>query len=124
MGTFFGAPKSSMIDSTRAVLVDEARTFAERVPTAKWFLFGSVLRDATTANDIDVLIVSDSHDDVQLLRRELRSLCIKLPLHLLLATREEESELKFIAGQGCQQIYPVLGGKDGAGRNARPPAPE
>jgi len=91
---------------TRALLLDASR-IATQVTDAEWYLFGSVLRSADLAADIDVLVLCNSHEDVTHVRASLTDRCVSLPLHLFLVTRQEERELGFIAGQGCMRIYPL-----------------
>ena len=99
--------------------VASLRSIARRVeliaPGAKWYLFGSALRAFERAADIDVLIVSDTHESSALVRQELDGLCRSLPLHLLLLTTEEENELSFIVAQRCVQVFPssAMKGPDG-----------
>jgi len=84
----------------------EAAVVARHVPNTAWFLFGSAAVDITSAADIYLLIMCSVDEDAMAVRHKLAELCLKLPLHLLLMTREEERELNFIARQSCRKIYP------------------
>lgn len=92
-------------DIVKSLQIEAAR-IAEDIPDAVWYLFGSVLRDAAVAADIDVLILYSADADALVIRDKLAKLCLLLPLHLFLVSRQEERELNFIATQGCRQIYP------------------
>jgi predicted nucleotidyltransferase len=96
--------------STSAVferLIEEARGLSTEVPESRWYVFGSVLRNPEEAEDIDVLILCSTGDDASFIRRRLRDFCLSHPVHLLLATWEEERELQFVETQGCVQLFPV-----------------
>jgi hypothetical protein len=95
------------LEELQAFLCLEAKRINGVNPGVVWYLFGSVLRSFDSATDIDLLVVCPTGDASALVRRELREACMRLPLHLLLMTREEETELDFIDGQQCVQIYPA-----------------
>lgn len=100
---------SSLVENvhqTVALLRSIARRVELIAPGARWYLFGSALRAFEGAADIDVLVVSDTHESSALVRQELDCLCQSLPLHLLLLTTEEENELSFIVAQRCVQVFP------------------
>ena len=103
--------RDELLMMTRDELILSLRTEAERIsklsPDAVWYLFGSTLEAFERAADIDVLVLCASNYAVALVRHELQDACMSLPLHLVLLTREEEAELKFISMQGCVQVYPV-----------------
>jgi hypothetical protein len=65
------------------------------------YLFGSALADAASAEDIDLLAVYGANVDSVALRVRMLTLCLRLPIHLLLMSREEEKELDFISKQQC-----------------------
>jgi predicted nucleotidyltransferase len=106
-----------MTDEVVAVVVAHATRIAESVPSARWYTFGSMIRGADTPADYDVAVICSTDQDVALVRRELRSLCASLPLHLFLATEDEEQELGFVVGQGCKQIFPCDSISDEPGSN-------
>ena len=87
-------------------LYTEAKRIGHIAPDAVWYLFGSALHIFEQAGDIDILVLADSHEAVALIRHELRDACMRLPLHLILVTRNEETELGFLISEGCLQIYP------------------
>lgn len=78
---------------------------ASQTPETLWYLFGSIANTATP-RDIDLLIVYSTFDDCLILRQGLADICLALPLHLFLVSREEERELDFISAQRCTKIYP------------------
>lgn len=73
----------------------------------RWFLFGSVLRRSPKAEDIDILIVYESPQQVSEIRRSLRLPCLQRPLHLTFLGIEEEAELDFIAAEQCVEFFPI-----------------
>ena len=87
-------------------LCGEAKRIARGGSNARWYLFGSVTRSFSRAKDVDLLVVCDSHETSTLVRAELRGVCLRIPLHLLLLTRSEEIELGFVEAEECVQIYP------------------
>ena len=87
-------------------LYTEAKRIGHLAPDAVWYLFGSAIHTFENARDIDVLVLCDSHEAVALIRHELGAACMRLPLHLILVTRNEESELGFLVQKECLQIYP------------------
>lgn len=89
-----------------ALLSTEARRVRETVPDTTWYLFGSAARGCERAQDIDILVLCESHEAVALVRHALQEACMRLPLHLFLITRDEESELRFIRSQGCVRVVP------------------
>ena len=68
------------------------------VPNSRWFLFGSITTTKRPVGDIDLLVVCETVADCTSVRKELTSLCERFPIHLMLMTRSEESEMKFIKG--------------------------
>ena len=82
----------------------EMALLLELVPHSKWYLFGSILRDKRPVNDIDVLVVCPNDPDCEKIRFGLAAACSEFPIHLLLMTRAEEAEVKFIEGECAVQI--------------------
>ena len=91
-------------------LCGEANRIARGGANTTWYLFGSVTRSFSRTKDVDLLVVCDSHETAMLVRAELEDTCLRIPLHLLLLTRSEESELGFVESEECVQIYPKLAG--------------
>jgi predicted nucleotidyltransferase len=77
--------------------VDSACTVAAQFPGSDWYLFGSSANSPETARDIDLLIVHDATVDTSRVRETLADLCMSLPIHLTILTREEEVERGFLA---------------------------
>ena len=73
----------------------------------EWYLFGSTIHEREVPGDIDVLIVYPSDYNSLDLRCRLEGLLLRAPYHLLLVTREEESELGFIGAEKCERIFPT-----------------
>jgi len=88
------------------VLATEAKRISARVPSARWYIFGSANRDMACQADYDIAIICATDREVIEVREELDALCFVLPLHLFLATEQEEAELDFVSGQRCRQIFP------------------
>ena len=91
-------------------IVDALRAVGERVARrgygARWYLFGSVTRSFAHAKDVDLLVVCDDGKAARAVRRELREMCLQIPLHLLLLTRAEEAQVGMVESQACAAIFP------------------
>lgn len=74
------------------------------VPSVKWYIFGSLLRRPRQAADIDILVIYRSDDAAETIRRELREISIRFPIHLLFLSECEEVELQFVESQRCVPI--------------------
>ena len=73
---------------------------------ARCYLFGSAVKEVQMAADIDVLVVCGSDEIAVAVRQELKAICVRLPVHLSVLTTLEESELDFVAAEGCVPILP------------------
>lgn len=91
--------------SVRALCVEVQRIRA-RVPTSRWYLFGSITTTKRPVGDIDLMVVCDTSADCIMVRAEMDSVCAQYPIHLLLMTFSEEAEVKFIQGESAVEIYP------------------
>ncbi|HCC0171929.1 hypothetical protein C3E80_16760 [Cronobacter malonaticus] len=67
------------------------------------YVFGSVLKDFSNANDIDILVIGDFIDGL-LLKEKLRKLDLFIPIHLISMTSFEECELNFIKSVGVSLL--------------------
>lgn len=76
---------------------------------ARTFLFGSITTGRRPAGDLDVLVVCADEVDSDRARRIMSRPCVHYPVHLMIMTFAEETELDFIAGVGAIEV---------AGRNA------
>ena len=74
-----------------------------------WYIFGSLLQAPEQAADIDILIVYRSDDSAEIVRRELREVTIRFPVHLLFLSECEEAELQFVASQRCAPLFGQIG---------------
>lgn len=73
---------------------------------ARWYLFGSILRVPENANDVDLLLVTDSTARAVELRKRLHETGMPEPLHLITMTQSEEKMLHFIGNVAAVEIYP------------------
>ncbi len=88
---------------TRTGIVTELRRLATGLQEAKgsqWYLFGSVNRGAQHPEDIDVLILCNSDQQADTLRRLIDHASLSLPLHLSLMTFDEASAIAAVRMQG------------------------
>ncbi len=83
-----------------------AKKLSRDFPSARWYLFGSLIRQAAMPSDIDLLIVYQFDHETQGLRMGLDPMCTSLPIDLLLLREDEESELNFISDQSAMCIFP------------------
>jgi hypothetical protein len=99
-----------MINAPEAIagraLYEEMQRIRARVPTSRWYLFGSTTTAKRPVGDIDLLVVCGSSADCTTARAELTSICAQFPIHLLLMTSSEETEVKFIQGESAVEITP------------------
>jgi predicted nucleotidyltransferase len=80
------------------------RVRSSRVPTSRWYIFGSVRATKRPISDIDLLVVCETAAACTSVRVELAPICAQYPIHLLLMTTREEAEANFIQGQGAAEI--------------------
>jgi hypothetical protein len=85
-------------------IYEEMRRIRVNVPTSRWFFFGSITTTKRPVGDIDLLVICTTTPDCATVRTELTSICARFPIHLLLMTRDEEAEAKFIQGEGAVEI--------------------
>ena len=86
------------------LLQSEVLRVNKLVEDVKWYIFGSFLQAPDQANDIDILIVYRSDDTADIVRREMREVATRLPIHLLFLSECEEAELRFVDSQRCAPI--------------------
>ena len=98
----------STLEELINVLRTDEEAVSKSIPDTTWYLFGSAVASLATAGDIDLLIVCRRDGDATHVRERLQATCLRLPLHLLLMSRDEEAELRFIEGQRCVQIFPTI----------------
>jgi predicted nucleotidyltransferase len=93
---------------TRASLLDDIVAAASAMTptgTIRGYVFGSMLKPDFRWTDVDILIVCDNAMDVPDVRPALASVCTGAPVDLLVMSAAEESELNFVAGQGCRSLF-------------------
>ena len=73
---------------------------------SQWHLFGSVDRDEWDAADIDLMILCNSDDQADALRRAIDPDALELPLHMALMTFEEAAEVEAVRVQRSRAIFP------------------
>jgi predicted nucleotidyltransferase len=108
MGLLLPSPKQKVIDDPEEIAVralhEEMKRIRARVPTSRWFIFGSSTTTKRPLSDIDVLVVCATTDHCTTVRAELTSICARYPIHLLLMTPNEEAEVRFIQGESAVEI--------------------
>jgi hypothetical protein len=87
-------------------LYEEMQRIRARVPTSRWFLFGSITTTKRPVGDIDLLVVCKTNADCTTVRTELAAISAQFPIHLLLMTPMEEAEVKFIHTENAVEITP------------------
>jgi hypothetical protein len=89
-----------MTDASEKIVVralsSEMQRIKVRVPSSKWFFFGSITTSKRPVRDFDLLIVCKTASDCIAVRSELDLICTQFPIHLLIMTEREESEVNFI----------------------------
>lgn len=94
-------------------LYEQMQGIIARLPTSRWFLFGSITSAKRPIADVDLLVVCETVTDCTTIRTELASVCARFPIHLLLMTASEEAEAKFVRGERAVEIA----GQDLLGRH-------
>lgn len=74
------------------------------VGVANWYLFGSAQERFSNASDIDVLVVCETHEMADAVRRSIDVDQLTRPIHLSILTQAEEDEVRFIERQGCVKV--------------------
>lgn len=97
------------MDLTRTIecIRDVAASFGLNREEATWYLFGSVLRTPASAQDVDLLVVTDSTDRALTMRARLYESSMPEPLHLITMSRAEEEPLRFITRERAIEVYPM-----------------
>ncbi|HUZ91471.1 MAG TPA: hypothetical protein VMU78_06185 [Methylocella sp.] len=85
-------------------LYGEMHRIRSRVPTSRWYVFGSITKTKRPVGDIDLLVVCETTAACRLVRIELALICARYPIHLLLMTTSEEMEVNFIKGESAVEI--------------------
>ena len=85
-------------------LYEEMQRLRARVPTSRWFFFGTITTTKRPVGDIDLLVVCKTTANCTTVRAGLASICVRFPFHLLLMTPSEEAEVKFIQDQRAVEI--------------------
>jgi len=90
-------------NAVRAIYKEMQRIRAQ-VPGSRWYFFGSIVGTKSPVKDIDLLVVCETTCDCTTVRAELTSVCVVLPIHLLIMTLREELEVNFIQGERAIEI--------------------
>ena len=75
-----------------------------RVGNADWYLFGSAYESLPTALDIDLLVICETHEMADAVRRSVDLDQLTRPIHLSILTKAEELEVRFVQKQDCIQV--------------------
>ena len=89
-------------------VVDLATNIELASPGAKWFIFGSFLRNPVLASDLDLLVQYSGPNQAALVRSTISGLNACPPVHLILLEAEEIEEFNFVEAQGAIQIFPEM----------------
>ena len=108
MGSLFRPAKQDVIEAPDQIAVralhEEMQRIRALVANSRWFLYGSITTTKRPVGDIDLLVVCKTAADCTTVRTELTSICARFPIHLLLMTRREEEEIKFIMGERAVEV--------------------
>lgn len=83
-----------------------ASSLGTKAEGSQWHLFGSVDRDEQDAEDIDLMILCNSDDQADALRRAIDPDALEPPLHMALMTFEEAAEIDAVNVQRSRAIFP------------------
>ena len=92
---------SALISQTLLELLHEASV---ELASVDLFLFGSILNHTGHINDVDLLVVYETTDDLPQVKNVLDGIDRKIPLDIIYMRQEEEREFDFVKGQGAQRI--------------------
>lgn len=81
------------------------KSLESKIKNLDCLIFGSILRNPKTANDVDILIIYKNEYQIPIIKREFKPLEKVYPLHLNYFTFEEEKELNFIAEQKAKHLF-------------------
>jgi hypothetical protein len=97
-----------MTDSSDEIAVralyKEMQRIRAQIPNSRWFSFGSITTSKRPVGDLDLLVVCETDADCATVRNELVSICVRFPIHLLLMTQREETEVNFIRHEQAVEI--------------------
>jgi predicted nucleotidyltransferase len=89
-----------------ASLRELALSLGLKAEGTQWHLFGSVERDEPNPADIDLMILCNSDDQADTLRRSIDPDAFLLPIHLALLTFDEAAEVEAVCVQRSCIIFP------------------
>jgi predicted nucleotidyltransferase len=73
--------------------------------TINCYLFGSILTNPKSANDIDILIIYKNKDQLSIIKQEFKIFSTQNPIHMIYFTYSEEHELNFINQQKAREVF-------------------
>jgi predicted nucleotidyltransferase len=95
---------ASPVDLVVDIVRNEMVQLTKLIPRSKWYLFGSVTTTRRPVSDIDLLVVCENDADCTAVRSGLAKVCAEFPIHLLLMTQAEETEVNFIESARALEI--------------------
>jgi predicted nucleotidyltransferase len=91
-------------DELLSTIKDLALKANSCVGNADWYLFGSAYKGLPTASDIDLLVICETHEMADAIRRSVDLDQLTRPIHLSILTKAEELEVRFVQKQDCIQV--------------------
>lgn len=79
-----------------------------KLPHLRIYIFGSVLNQTGICEDVDMLVIYKTPEDVSIFAEVFADASTKLPLHFICMTDTEEKELGFIDQQQAIDIQLAL----------------
>ena len=71
---------------------------------ARWYLFGSAKSSRSDIADIDLLVICDTSQMADAVRRLVDLDSLSRPIHLSILTQAEQDEVSFVERQNCTRI--------------------
>lgn len=97
MGPLLRAHKQELTDTPEEIAVsalyEEMQRIRARVPTSRWFFFGSITTTKRPVGDIDLLVICETIGVCKTVRVALDSICERFPIHLLLSFQAKRRRL-------------------------------
>lgn len=95
------------LEKIRNEILQVGNSLSNKTKHIEAYLFGSILTSPKNANDVDLLILYNSIEQIDIIKQEIKKLESLIPLHLTYFTFEEEIEFNFISEVKAEIIFKI-----------------
>jgi predicted nucleotidyltransferase len=95
------------LEKIRNEIKQVGNSLSTKTKLVEAYLFGSILTSPKNANDVDLLILYNSSEQIDIIKQEIKKLERLIPLHLTYFTFEEEIEFKFISEVNGEIVFKI-----------------